>query len=102
MEERGGLVTRMDLETYQASWGEPGRVERSGYAFASRIGLASPLPLYRSVTGSDPVLLARALDAPDRYGDTTNLTVVDAAGDASGAASRAGTGSWCRAGGWPA
>ena len=82
MNERGGLVTREDLDAYRAAWGEPGRVERSGYAFASRIGLASPLPLYRSVTGSDPVLLARALDAPDRSGDTTNLTVVDAAGDA--------------------
>ncbi len=82
MDERGGLVTREDLEAYRASWGEPGRVERSGYAFASRIGLSSPLPLYRSVTGSDPVLLARALDAPDGSGDTTNLTVVDAAGDA--------------------
>ena len=82
MDERGGLVTREDLDAYRASWGEPGRVERSGYAFASRIGLSSPLPLYRSVTGSDPVQLARALDAPDRSGDTTNLTVVDAAGDA--------------------
>ena len=82
MDERGGLVTREDLDAYRASWGEPGRVERSGYAFASRIGLASPLPLYRSVRGSDPVLLAKALDAADRSGDTTNLTVVDAAGDA--------------------
>jgi gamma-glutamyltranspeptidase/glutathione hydrolase len=34
------------------------------------------------VTGSDPVRLAKALAAPDRDGDTTNLTVVDAAGDA--------------------
>ena len=82
MEERGGLVTRADLETYRAFWGEPGRVERSGFEFASRIGLSSPLPLYRSVTDSDPVRLAKALVAPDRDGDTTNLTVVDAAGDA--------------------
>jgi gamma-glutamyltranspeptidase/glutathione hydrolase len=34
------------------------------------------------VTGSEPVRLAKALAAPDRSGDTTNLTVVDAAGDA--------------------
>jgi gamma-glutamyltranspeptidase/glutathione hydrolase len=82
MEERGGLVTRADLESYRAFWGEPGRVERSRFEFASRIGLSSPLPVYRSVTGSDPVRLANALAAPDRDGDTTNLTVVDATGDA--------------------
>lgn len=93
MNERGGLVTREDLDAYRAAWGEPGRVERSGYAFASRIGLASPLPLYRSVTGSDPVPLAKALDAPDRSGDTTNLTVVDAAGDAVVLTSSLGLGS---------
>ncbi|HEU6443581.1 MAG TPA: gamma-glutamyltransferase [Gaiellaceae bacterium] len=82
MEERGGLVNRADLDRYEAVWGEPGRVSRSGFDFACRIGLSSPLPLYRSVTGSDPVRLARALSEPDRVGDTTNLTVVDAAGDA--------------------
>lgn len=82
MEERGGLVTRTDLEAYHASWGEPGRVARSGLEFASRIGLSSPLPLYGSVTGCDPLRLAEALSEPDRDGDTTNLTVVDTAGDA--------------------
>ena len=82
MAERGGLVTQADLDAYAAAWREPGRVERSGYEFASRIGLSSPLPLYRSVTGSDPVRLAKALAEPDRNGDTTNLTVVDRAGNA--------------------
>lgn len=82
MEERGGLVTRADLEAYAAVWGEPGRVSRSGLEFACRIGLSSPLPLYRSVTGSDPVRLAKALAEPGRGGDTTNLTVVDETGDA--------------------
>jgi gamma-glutamyltranspeptidase/glutathione hydrolase len=82
MEERGGLVTRADLDAYEAVWGEPGRVSRSGFEFACRIGLNSPLPLYGSVTGSDPIRLARALSEPDRAGDTTNLTVVDEAGNA--------------------
>ena len=82
MDERGGLVTGADLDAYRPVWLEPGRVERDGLEFASRIGLSSPLPLYRSVTGSDPVRLAKALRARDRDGDTTNLTVVDAAGDA--------------------
>ena len=61
MEERGGIVTRGDLDAYAAVWVEPGRVTRGGFEFASRVGLSSPLPLYRSVTGSDPVRLARAL-----------------------------------------
>ena len=82
MDERGGLVTRADLDAYRAVWLEPGRVQRGGFEYASRIGLYSPLRLYGSVTGSDPVGLARALAQPDRDGDTTNVTVVDAAGDA--------------------
>jgi gamma-glutamyltranspeptidase / glutathione hydrolase len=82
MDERGGLVTRADLDAYEPVWGEPGRVGRGDFDFMSRVGLNSPLPLYRSVTGSDPVRLARALGEPDRSGDTTNLTVVDEAGAA--------------------
>ena len=45
-------------------------------------GLNSPLPLYRSLTGSDPIRLARALSQRDGNGDTTNLTVVDESGNA--------------------
>jgi gamma-glutamyltranspeptidase / glutathione hydrolase len=82
MDERGGLVTRADLDAYEAVWGEPGRVSRSSFEFACRIGLSSPLPVYRSVTGSDPVRLAEALAEPDRDGNTTNVTVVDETGDA--------------------
>jgi gamma-glutamyltranspeptidase / glutathione hydrolase len=82
MEERGGLVTEQDLRSYEAVWGEPGKVSRDGFEFACRIGLNSPLPLYRSSLGSDPIGLATALGERDQYQDTTNLTVVDEAGDA--------------------
>src|SRR5919109_2943462 len=82
MEERGGLVTDADLRAYEPVWGEPARVARPGLEFMSRRGLNSPLSCYRSVTGSDPIRLARALSEPDRNGDTTNVTVVDEAGNA--------------------
>src|SRR5215210_6661255 len=82
MEERGGLVTEHDLAVYEPAWGEPGRVERAGIEFACRVGLNSPLPLYRSQDASEPVKLAAALAGVDRGGDTTNVTVVDGAGNA--------------------
>lgn len=82
MEERGGLVSPEDLSSYEPIWGEPGRASRQGVEFVCRRGLSSPLPLYRSLTGSDPIRLARALSESDRHGDTTNVTVVDSAGNA--------------------
>lgn len=82
MDERGGVVTQEDLDAYEPAWREPGRVTRDGFEFACRIGLNSPLPLYRSLTGTVPVRLATALAGRDRDGDTTNLTVVDEAGNA--------------------
>jgi gamma-glutamyltranspeptidase/glutathione hydrolase len=82
MEMRGGLVTTTDLERYEPVWGEPGRVARGDVELACRIGLNSPLPLYASLTGSDPIRLAKALAEPNGGGDTTNLTVVDRSGNA--------------------
>jgi gamma-glutamyltranspeptidase / glutathione hydrolase len=83
MEERGGLVTREDLNSYKPAWGEPGRIEVRSFELASRIGLASPLPALARLEGTDPVSLARALaNGSDRSGDTTNITVVDGDGNA--------------------
>jgi gamma-glutamyltranspeptidase / glutathione hydrolase len=83
MEERGGLVTREDLNSYEPAWGEPGRIEVRSFELASRIGLASPLPALARLEGTDPVSLARALaNGSDRSGDTTNITVVDGDGNA--------------------
>lgn len=83
MEERGGLVTRQDLDSYEPVWGEPGRIEFRSFEIASRIGLASPLPALGRLDGTDPVGFARALaNGSDRSGDTTNITVVDGEGNA--------------------
>jgi gamma-glutamyltranspeptidase/glutathione hydrolase len=82
MDERGGLVTRDDLRLYEPAWSEPGRVAFCGHEIASRIGLNSPLPVFRSLAGPDPVSLAQALTGGDGRGDTTNITVVDRDGDA--------------------
>jgi gamma-glutamyltranspeptidase/glutathione hydrolase len=83
MEERGGLVTREDLDSYKPAWGEPGRIEVRSFELASRIGLASPLPALARLGGTDPVSFARALaNGSDRAGDTTNITVVDGDGNA--------------------
>jgi gamma-glutamyltranspeptidase / glutathione hydrolase len=83
MEERGGLVTREDLDSYEPIWGEPGRLEVRSFDFASRNGLASPLPALARLDGTDPVGFARALaNGSDRSGDTTNITVVDREGNA--------------------
>jgi gamma-glutamyltranspeptidase / glutathione hydrolase len=83
MDERGGLVTRDDLRLYEPLWGEPGRVAFRGHQIASRIGLNSPLPVYRALTGTDPVSIALSLrGAGGGGGDTTNITVVDGDGAA--------------------
>ena len=80
MEERNGLVTRADLDAYEPLWGEPGRVEFGNGEVLTRIGLNSPLPVLAALEQTDPVNLALALRGDDRAGETTNITVVDAAG----------------------
>jgi gamma-glutamyltranspeptidase/glutathione hydrolase len=73
-EERGGSITRGDLEAYRASW----------RTIATRGGLSGiPETLARFDPSGGEQALLEALDAargPD--GHTTNLTVVDAAGNA--------------------
>jgi gamma-glutamyltranspeptidase/glutathione hydrolase len=76
-------VTRADLDAYEPAWGEPGRIMFRSAEIATRIGLSSPLPALARLAGPDPVSLAGALAvASDEPGDTTNITVVDARGDA--------------------
>jgi gamma-glutamyltranspeptidase/glutathione hydrolase len=88
MDERGGAVTRTDLETYEARWGEPDAVEYATTVL-SRRGLQSPLevlaelpPLRDAAPGERALALVEALDTTDRVGHTTNLTVVDRDGNA--------------------
>jgi gamma-glutamyltranspeptidase / glutathione hydrolase len=78
MAERDGLVTAEDLSTYEPRWAEPVHAEYHGVSLETRDGLNSPLPTLGLLTGPTPVKLAQALrGGPERYGDTTNLSVVD-------------------------
>jgi gamma-glutamyltranspeptidase / glutathione hydrolase len=100
MEERGGLVTRDDLEAYEAQWSEPAEYSFAGAMVQTRAGLApvggtlGRLPALRGLSpGERAVTLARTLGGPDHDGDTTNLAVVDADGSACVLTSSLGLGS---------
>ncbi len=92
MDERGGLVTREDLAAYEASWSEPVEValrrhaDRSTRAGLAPVGetLAAPAAALRDRRAErvGRALVRRSTDAGDADGDTTNLTVVDADGNA--------------------
>jgi gamma-glutamyltranspeptidase / glutathione hydrolase len=99
--ERGGLVTRVDLEGYEALWSDPveigyldGRLlTRGGLA-----GIAETVPRLPRLTGLGEtervLLLVAALEGgPEHSGDTTNVTVVDADGNACVFTSSLGLGS---------
>ena len=90
MEERGGLVTAEDLTTYAARWSEPDDVAFRGFTLRSRAGLsdlpsaAARLPEVRGLSEPERVLAfvgALLDDVPDRPG-TTNVSVLDSAGNA--------------------
>jgi gamma-glutamyltranspeptidase/glutathione hydrolase len=82
MEDRGGVVTEEDLARYAPQWDEPVRGRYAGIELATRAALNSPLPVLEALSGPDPVTIALALRDRDVNGDTTNLTVVDADGNA--------------------
>jgi gamma-glutamyltranspeptidase/glutathione hydrolase len=90
MRERGGLVTRDDLETYRATWHDPLEIAYAGTRFLTRGGLsriAATLPGVPPLRGlAEPeraVALAETLAAPvDGDGHTTNISVVDGDGNA--------------------
>jgi gamma-glutamyltranspeptidase/glutathione hydrolase len=91
MEDRGGLVTRDDLASYRAEWHEPVVVPYLDARFHTRSGLSGvpdTLPRVPRLDGlSEPdraVALAGAFNGagPDGLGETTNITTVDADGNA--------------------
>jgi gamma-glutamyltranspeptidase / glutathione hydrolase len=91
MGERGGLVTSEDLETYRADWSPPvevGYLDARFFTRADLSGLPETLPRFPGLRGlaeaERAVVLAEALDdeRPNGAGDTTNITVVDAEGNA--------------------
>jgi gamma-glutamyltranspeptidase / glutathione hydrolase len=100
VDERGGLITRDDLETYRAVWSAPAEVEYAGTRFLTRGGLSAlpetlrRLPPLRGLdAGARAVALARTLEGGGRLGDTTNVTTVDAEGNACVLTSSLGLGS---------
>jgi gamma-glutamyltranspeptidase/glutathione hydrolase len=84
MHERGGAITATDLEGYAPVWTEPATVEFVGRRMLSRRGLSGvPETLARFDPDGGPSALLAALEAVDVMdGHTTNLTVVDADGNA--------------------
>jgi gamma-glutamyltranspeptidase/glutathione hydrolase len=90
MEERGGLVTQEDLSAYEARWSDPVEVEFRGYRVETRAGLSDfPAALRRlaELRGlSEPervlALAAALLEEPLTQHGTTNITAIDADGNA--------------------
>ena len=90
MAEREGLVTREDLQAYEARWSEPAEVGYAGTRFLTRAGLAPAGPALERLPplGDEPgrtlALLAALQVATDCYKaeHTTNLVAVDSDGSA--------------------
>ncbi|HEX5468061.1 MAG TPA: gamma-glutamyltransferase [Gaiellaceae bacterium] len=93
--ERGGALSRADLESYEPVWVEPVEAEYLDRRVLTRGGLSqlvttiSTLPRLRGMRPAERALaLARALVAPpysghgERVGHTTNLTTADRDGNA--------------------
>jgi gamma-glutamyltranspeptidase / glutathione hydrolase len=87
--ERGGVVTRADLEAYEVVWADPVEVAYAGTRFLTRGGLADVAPVLESLpplaglgeTGRTLAVLT-ALGGEEAHGHTTNLVAVDADGNA--------------------
>jgi gamma-glutamyltranspeptidase/glutathione hydrolase len=84
VQERGGVITAADLEGYAPVWAEPVEVEFAGRRVLARRGLSGvPETLMRfDPAGGSSALLAALEAVPVLDGHTTNLTVVDADGNA--------------------
>jgi gamma-glutamyltranspeptidase/glutathione hydrolase len=91
MSARRGLLGAADLAAYEPSWGAPEEVRRGERRLLTRSGLAGvaeaarSLPHLAGTCERDRVLaFVEALESGDGSGsgDTTNLTVVDAEGNA--------------------
>lgn len=88
--DRGGLVTRADLHAYEPRWSEPVEVPYLELRLLTRSGLSGipetvpQLPRVASLAERERVLvLVDVLEAASSGGgDTTNVTVVDAGGNA--------------------
>jgi gamma-glutamyltranspeptidase / glutathione hydrolase len=93
--ERDGTLTRSDLDAYRPEWSSAVEVSFAGRRVLTRAGLAGVAgTLARFDPASGPSSLLAALDDGARGGGhTTNLTVVDADGNACVLTSSLGLGS---------
>jgi gamma-glutamyltranspeptidase/glutathione hydrolase len=83
VDERGGAVTRADLESYEPLWSAPAEVAFAGRSVLTRGGLSGmPETLARFDPAGGPAALLAALEGDDAPGHTTNLVAVDADGNA--------------------
>ena len=100
-DERGGLLTRTDLDVYEPQWNDPVEVGYAGGRLVTRGGLSAipetvpRLPPLHGLDETKRVLaLLDAFGAPtDLRGDTTNVSVVDRDGNACAFTSSLGLGS---------
>jgi gamma-glutamyltranspeptidase / glutathione hydrolase len=101
-EERGGLLTQTDLETYTAEWTEPVHVGYLDGTVLTRGGLSGVpetvrvLPRLRDRSGTERVLMlvdAFGAAGADTIGDTTNVAVADEEGSVCVLTSSLGLGS---------
>jgi gamma-glutamyltranspeptidase/glutathione hydrolase len=88
-DERGGVLTRADLQAYEAHWTKPPAVDYLGRRVLTRAGLSgvpetlARLPRFWGLDARERVLrLLPALYGDDGAGDTTNLAVADSDGNA--------------------
>ena len=89
-DERGGLLTKDDLQSYEARWSEPVEVAYLDARLLTRAGLSGlpeavpRLPRLKELDETARVLaLVGVLEAPRTGGgETTNVTVVDGEGNA--------------------
>ena len=83
VDERVGALCEADLRSYEAEWTGPARVTFAGRRVVTRSGLSDvPETLARYDPSAWPTSLLEALLPKAGKGHTTNLTVVDAAGNA--------------------
>lgn len=103
--ERGGAMTLVDLEAYEVLWPVPVTAEFAGTTVYGREdlgGVVATLGRLPDLAGADDatraVAFARALGGPQCHGDTTNVSVVDHAGNACAVTTSLGLGSsdWVR------
>jgi gamma-glutamyltranspeptidase/glutathione hydrolase len=99
--ERGGLLNRADFDAYEAHWTDPVEIGYAAGRLVTRGGLSAipetvpRLPRLSGLGETERVLaLVDAFGTPtDSHGDTTNVSVVDAEGNACAFTSSLGLGS---------